>query len=78
MATLLDKTLKRELWVGGRPYILAISPLALKLTLKGKRKGVELQWENLVSGEAALATALSASLGRFSPAPKRESPPRRS
>jgi hypothetical protein len=39
----------------------------LKLTLKGKRRGVELPWVNLVNGEAALAVALHASLGAFSP-----------
>lgn len=63
MTTPLEKTLKRELRVHDRAYILAISPLTLKLTLKGKRKGLELKWEALVSGDAALATALNASLG---------------
>lgn len=65
MTAQLQKTLKRELPIRGRAYIVAISPLALKLTLKGKRKGLELQWEALVSGDAALAAALNASVGRF-------------
>ena len=65
MATLLDKTLKREVRIGDRSYIVAISPLTLKLTPKGKRKGLELNWESLVSGDAALATALNASVGKF-------------
>jgi len=65
MATLLDKTLKREVRIGDRSYILAISPLTLKLTPKGKRKGLELNWESLVSGDAALAMALNASVGKF-------------
>ncbi len=65
MATVLDKTLKREVRIGDRSYIVAISPLTLKLTPKGKRKGLELNWESLVSGEAALAAALNASVGRF-------------
>jgi hypothetical protein len=65
MATLLDKTLKREVRIGDRAYIVAISPLTLKLTPKGKRKGLELNWESLVSGDAALAAALNASVGRF-------------
>ena len=43
-ATLLDKTLKRELPIGDRSYIVTMSPLTLKLTPKGKRKGMELQW----------------------------------
>lgn len=66
MTTLLDKTLKREVRIGDRAYIVAISPLALKLTPKGKRKGLELNWEALVSGDAALAVALNASLGKLS------------
>ena len=65
MTTRLDKTLKRELTLGGRTFILAVSPEGLKLTLKGKRKGQELRWGDLVSGDAALATALNASLGSF-------------
>lgn len=62
MATKLEKPLKRELDVGGEPYMLTITPEGLKLVPKGKRKGQELTWEDLVSGEAALAAALSASL----------------
>jgi hypothetical protein len=69
MATLLEKTLKRELSIGGRAYILAISPASLKLTLKGRRKGFELQWDALVSGDAALTTALNASIGKFTAGP---------
>ena len=62
MATKLDKTLKREIDVDGKPYMLAISPEGLKLTEKGKRKGQELAWKDLVNGQAALSTALNASL----------------
>lgn len=62
MATKLDKALKRELDVNGAAYILTISPQGLKLVPKGKRKGQELSWKDLVSGEAALAAALNASL----------------
>lgn len=65
MATRLEKTLKREVRIRDRAYIVAISPATLKLTLKGKRKGLELQWEALVNGDAALAAALNASAGRF-------------
>jgi hypothetical protein len=44
--------------------VLTISPEGLKLVEKGRRKGHELAWEALVSGDAALATALNASLQR--------------
>jgi hypothetical protein len=65
MTTRLEKTLKRELTLEGRTFIVAVSPEGLKLTLKGKRKGQELRWGDLVSGDAALAAALNASLGTF-------------
>jgi hypothetical protein len=64
MATKLDKPLKREIQVAGEPYVLTISPDGLKLVPKGKRKGQELAWDALLSGEAALAAALNASLKR--------------
>jgi hypothetical protein len=62
MTTPLTKPLKRELLIQGRPFIVTLSPAGIKLTLKGKRKGQELLWADLVSGEAALAVALNASL----------------
>ena len=64
MATKLDKPLKREIDIAGKPYMLTIAPEGLKLVPKGKRRGQELTWEALVSGEAALAAALNASLQR--------------
>ena len=70
MTTALEKTLKRELRINGRAFIVAISPESLKLTLKGKRKGLELKWGELVSGEAALAVALQASVGKFAAQPQ--------
>jgi hypothetical protein len=69
MTTALEKTLKRELGIDGRIFVVALSPESLKLTLKGKRKGLELKWQDLVSGEAALAVALNASVGKFSAKP---------
>jgi hypothetical protein len=62
MATKLDKALRREVEIEGKPYMLTISPDGLKLVPKGRRKGLEIAWKDLVSGEAALASALNASL----------------
>jgi hypothetical protein len=64
MATKLDKPLKREIQIEGKPYMLTVGPEGLKLVAKGRRKGQELLWSALVSGEAALAAALNASLKR--------------
>jgi hypothetical protein len=62
MTTKLTNAFKRELDVNGEKYTLTVSPEGFRLVLKGKRKGVELNWAQIVNGEAALATALNASL----------------
>jgi hypothetical protein len=62
MVTKLEKPLKREILIEDKAYVLTISAEGLKLTLKGHRKGQELAWRDLVNGQAALATALNASL----------------
>ena len=64
MTTKLDSPLKRELSILDKAYTLTLSPEGLNLVPKGRRKGYQLAWVDLVSGEAALATALNASLAR--------------
>jgi hypothetical protein len=58
----LDKPLRREVLVGDKAYTLTIDPLGLKLVEKGRRNGLNLAWEDLASGDAAIASALQASL----------------
>ncbi len=70
MTTPLTKVVKRELKIKDHLYVVAMSADGIKITLKGKRKGLELRWADLVSGDAALAVALNASLatsGRVQP-----------
>ena len=62
MTTRLDGPLKRELTIDGTDYTLTLTPQGFTLALKGKRKGFDLEWTALVNGDAALATALNASL----------------
>ena len=62
MATRLDKPIKRELEIDGRTYMVTVSPEGVKVVEKGKRKGQELSWSAFVSGDAALAAGLQASL----------------
>jgi hypothetical protein len=62
MTTKLEGPLRREIDVHGRPYTLTLDADGLKLVEKGRRKGLELQWTALVSGDAALAAALQGSL----------------
>ena len=54
MAIRLDKTIKRELELGGKLYIVSVSPEGVRIVPKGARKGHEMSWETLLSGEAEL------------------------
>ncbi len=62
MATRLDKTIKRELELGGKLYTVSISPQGIRVVPKGGRKGHEMSWETLLSGEAELRRDLNMSL----------------
>ena len=73
MTTVLDKALKRQITVDDAEYTVTINPEGLRLTGKGKRNAaVTLRWADLLSGEAAMAVALNASLGAYSAAGKLE------
>jgi hypothetical protein len=60
--TKLEKPLRREIDINGEAHVVVISPEGLKLTAKGKRRGHELSWADLVRGGAASASGLNASL----------------
>ena len=77
MTTKLDKPLKREIRIRGKPFVVTVLPEGFKLVSKGRRKGLELQWEQLASGEAALAIALKASLNANLEPTLARKPPRR-
>ena len=64
MTTPLDKTLKRGLMINEQAYVAAISPSGIKLTLKGRRNGVEMSWVELLNNGAASKGASSDSVGQ--------------
>jgi hypothetical protein len=65
MTTALDKALKRSISVDGKDYTVVIDQDGLRMVGKGRRKPeVELRWRDLLSGEAAMAVALQASLSQ--------------
>lgn len=63
--TKLDKPLRREIRIKGLAHVLTIDPVGFKLTKKGRRKGIEIQWNALANGDAAMTAALNASLGKL-------------
>ena len=62
MTTKLEKELKREIEVDAKQYTVTISPGGLKIAEKGHRKGHELTWKQILTGEAALAGDLAKSV----------------
>jgi hypothetical protein len=82
VVTVLDKELKRQVTVDGADYTVAVDPDGFRMTGKGKRRPqVALRWRDLLSGDAAMAVALNASLlTKRQPAAKRveQSPDRAS
>jgi hypothetical protein len=65
VATRLDKTIKRQLELGGQLYMVSMSPEGVRIVPKGKRKGHEISWETLLSGDAELRRDLNMSLDVF-------------
>ena len=62
MAVKLEKSIKRELELEGRAYTITIAPEGVKVVEKGKRKGREIAWRAIISGDAQLAEELKMSL----------------
>jgi hypothetical protein len=67
MTTKLEKDLKREIDVDGKHYTVTISPGGLKIAEKGHRKGHELTWKQILSGDTALAGDLAQSIEPTTP-----------
>jgi hypothetical protein len=65
MTAKLDGLLKRELQLGNETYTVSMSPEGVKIALKGKRKGREISWETLLSGDAELTQQLKMSLDAY-------------
>ena len=62
MATKLDKSIKRELDLDGKLYTVTIAPDGIKVVEKGKRKGQEIPWRSIISGDASLHESLKISV----------------
>lgn len=62
MTTKLDKAIKREIDLNGVSFTVTIAPEGLKIVEKGKRKGSELSWEQLVRGDVTLGQDLKDSV----------------
>lgn len=62
MTTKLEKELKREITINGEPYTVTITPVGVKLSAKGKRKGQELSWRELLGAREGSPEVVNTSL----------------
>jgi hypothetical protein len=65
MTAKLESLIKRELKLGNETYTVSMSPDGVKIVLKGRRKGREISWETLLSGDAELTQQLKMSVDAF-------------
>jgi hypothetical protein len=65
VATRLNKTIKRELVLDGKVYTVSISPDGVRVVPKGGRKGHEISWASLLSGDVELRRDLNLSLRMY-------------
>ena len=62
MTTRLDKSLKREIEIDGKPSTVTIDSETVKITAKGARKGHAISWRDLLTGDAELRRDLNISI----------------
>jgi len=67
MTAKLDSVIKRELKLRREIYTVSISPEGVKIALKGRKKGREISWETLLSGDAELTQQLKMSIDAYGP-----------
>jgi hypothetical protein len=65
MTAKLEGLIKRELKLGSELYTVSMSPEGVKIAPKGRRKGREISWETLLSGDAELTQQLKMSVDAF-------------
>lgn len=64
MSTQTHMSFRLTLKLHGKPYVLTVTPESFKLVLKGKREGIELPWTAFLDEDAAMLSALHASIRR--------------
>ncbi len=65
MTPKLDHIIKRELQIGHELYTVSMSAEGVKITPKGRRKGHEISWQTLLSGDAELTQQLKLSVDAY-------------
>ena len=60
MTLLLDRSIRREVWIDQRPYTLVINNSGFVLSEKRRRSGLGVRWKDLVTGDAHIVVTQTA------------------
>jgi len=69
MVTPLDRPLRRAVLVDGEPYVVTIDKDGVRIVPKGRRKGHEVAWRDILNGDVTLQAQLVESLARSASGP---------
>ena len=61
-----DMSLRLNLKIRGKAYVLTVTTESFRLVLKGKREGIELPWSAFQDDDAVMLSELHASIRRKS------------
>jgi hypothetical protein len=67
MVTPLERPLRRAIEIDGKPYVATFRPDGVRVVAKGRRKGIEITWKQILDGEIQLHAQLARSLTRPQP-----------
>jgi hypothetical protein len=67
MVTPLERPLRRAIEIDGKPYVATFRADGVTVVAKGRRKGIEITWKQILDGEIQLHAQLARSLTRPQP-----------
>lgn len=67
MVTPLERPIRRLIQIDDKAFVVTLTPTGVRLVLKGRRKGVEVTWRQILDGEVELHAQLAESLAQHAP-----------
>ena len=62
MVTRLERPIRRLVRIDDKEFVVTLMPTGVRVVLKGRRKGVEATWRQILEGEVELHAQLKESL----------------
>jgi len=67
MVTPLERPIRRLIRIDDNEFVVTLTPTGVRLVLKGRRKGIEVTWRQILDGEVELHAQLAESLAQHAP-----------